>query len=249
MPNFPVKLGRKAVKRDSRTLKFGKYLTASLPAAPPARDWTRGTTDWGTMLNDQLGCCTIAGIGHGIQVWTLNTGSMFTMPDSIIERAYSAFDGYVPGDPSTDQGGVELDVLNDWKKNTHGFFVQHPLLAFADPAVQNLEEIRQAINLFGGVYIGMEVPNFMMSAEPSDVLDVVANDGGIDGGHCVFCCKYDVDTISFISWGAVYTMTNGFWNKYVDEAHALLGKNWLAAQGSPSGFDLEQLEADLGLIH
>jgi hypothetical protein len=65
-----MKLGRKAIKTDTRTLALGKYLKPSLPAPPPSKDWTRGITAWSMMLNDKLGCCTIAGIGHAIQVWS-----------------------------------------------------------------------------------------------------------------------------------------------------------------------------------
>ena len=79
-----MKLGRKAIKTDSRTLAFGDYLTPGLPPPPPSADWTKGITSWGMMLNDTLGDCTIAGAAHAIQVWTANTGSMVTVPDSTI---------------------------------------------------------------------------------------------------------------------------------------------------------------------
>jgi hypothetical protein len=246
-----MKLGRKAVKTDSRTLKLGNYLTAALPPPPSTVDWTKGTTNWGMMLNDSLGDCTIAGGAHAIQVWTLNTATMYTMPNNVIEGAYSAWDGYVPGDPSTDQGGIELDVLNDWKKNVRGFFKQHPLLAFADAAVTNQTEVKQAINLFGGLYIGLNVPNYIMGDTIPQVWDVPqpGQDATIDGGHCVYCVGYDPQGVTFISWGALYKMTWAFWSKFVDEAHALLGKNWLDAKSvDPQGFDLAQLEADLRLI-
>ena len=125
-----MKLGRKAIKTDSRTLALGRYLTPSLPPPPPAYDWTKGITAWGMMLNDTLGDCTIAGCGHAIQVWTANTGSMVTVPDATIESYYEKWDGYVPGNPSTDNGGIELDVLNDWQKQG---FAGNTLMAFADP--------------------------------------------------------------------------------------------------------------------
>src|SRR6266700_2460889 len=57
-----MKLGRKAIKTDSRTLALGNYLKPSLPPPPPAKDWTCGVTEWGMMGNDKLGDCTIAGV-------------------------------------------------------------------------------------------------------------------------------------------------------------------------------------------
>jgi hypothetical protein len=40
------KLGRKAIKTDSRTLKFAKYLTASLPAASDTIEYNLGSSDY-----------------------------------------------------------------------------------------------------------------------------------------------------------------------------------------------------------
>ncbi|HZP03777.1 MAG TPA: hypothetical protein VFB43_02670 [Terracidiphilus sp.] len=242
-----MKLGRKAIKTDSRTLALASYLTPSLPPPPAKADWTKGITSWGMMLNNNLGDCTIAGVAHAIQVWTANNGGIVTVPDNTVQKYYEQWDGYVPGNPSTDNGGVELDVLNDWKKNG---FAGHPLMAFADPKPSDLVTIRQAINLFGGVYIGLGLP---ITAQTQDVWDVVPNGGAKAkprswGGHCVFVPKYDQKTFTCITWGQLKTMTVAFWNKYCDEAHALLSQQWISAKGSPGGFNLAQLQADLKAI-
>ncbi len=240
-----MKLGRKAIKTDTRTLALGKYLKPSLPAPPPSKDWTRGITDWGMMLNDKLGDCTIAGIAHAIQVWSANTDGEITVADSIVESYYEKWDGYNPSDPSTDRGGIELDVLNNWHNEP---FDGHPLLAFADPKFSNLNQIRQSITLFGGVYIGISLP---VTAQTQDVWDVGKGADarkGSWGGHCVFVPKYDEHSFTCITWGELKTMTVAFWKKYCDEAHTLLGQNWLTVKGSPDGFDENQLKTDLSCI-
>lgn len=241
------RLGRKAIKTDSRTLRLARYLTAELPPPPAARDWTKGIAEWGMMGNDTLGDCTIAGCGHAIQVWTANLSGEATVLDSAILQAYEAWDGYNPNDPSTDRGGIELDVLTDWKANP---LAGHALLGFADPNVSNLQEIRQAINLFGGVYIGVSLP---LTAQHQDIWDVAPDPGdgstqaGSWGGHCVFVCAYDAEGFTCITWGRLKKLTISFWSAYVDEAHALLSSDWIAVT-APSGFDLQQLESDLALI-
>jgi len=243
-----MKLGRKAIKTDSRTLMLANYLTPSLPPPPATADWTKGITGWGMMLNDTLGDCTIAGAAHAVQVWTANSSSsMVTIPDATIETAYEQWDGYVPGNSSTDNGGVELDVLNDWQK---GGFAGHTLVAFADPKYTNLVEVRQSIALFGGVYIGLSLP---LTAQTQDVWDVVPGGGANAkpnswGGHCVFVPKYDEKGFTCITWGQLKMMTLAFWKKYCDEAHTLLGQDWLTAKGSPAGFAAAQLQADLKAI-
>lgn len=244
----PLKLGRKAIRTDSRTLRMGDYLTPELPLPPDTCDWTKGITDWGMMLNDQLGCCTIAALGHAVQTWTANTTGLVTPSDAVIEATYEDFDGYVPGDPSTDNGGIELDVLSDFKKQG---FSGETLLGYADPNMKNIKEIRQTVNLFGGVYIGVSLP---LSAQTQDVWDVAVDDGtgntepGSWGGHAVWIPKYDENSFECVTWGRLKRMTLAFWLKYVDEAHALFSNAWLTANGAPNGFAQDALEADLGAI-
>jgi hypothetical protein len=242
-----MRLGRKAIKTDTRTLAIGDYLTPALPPPPPAVDWTKGITDWGMMLNDKLGDCTIAGAAHALQVWSVNTGGEVTVPDATVEKYYELWDGYAPGNPATDNGGVELDVLNDWQKQG---LDGHTLVAFADPKPNKLVEIHQSIFLFGGVYIGVALP---ITAQKQDVWDVVPHGGanaqkGSWGGHCVFVPKYDQHGFTCITWGGLKTMTLAFWKKYCDEAHTLLGQNWIATKKAPSGFEQDQLLADLKAI-
>ena len=242
-----MKLGRKAIRTDTRTLRLAKYLSAGLPPAPPAKDWTKGITSWGMMHNDRLGDCTIAAAAHAVQVWSANTASEVTVPDTQVLHYYEKWDGYKQGQPNTDQGGVELNVLTRWQKEG---FDKHKLIAFADPAHANLDQIRQAINLFGGVYIGLSLP---ITAQKQAIWDVVPNGGddakpGSWGGHAVFVPKYDANGFTCITWGELKTMTSAFWTAYVDEAHALLSHDWMASKGAPSGFNLAELKTDLGLI-
>ncbi len=244
------RLGRKAIKTDTRTLQLACYWTPALPDPPVACDWTKGISSWGMMLNDTLGDCTIAGRQHAIQVWSANVGTEITLPDADALTAYEEWCGYVDGDASTDNGGVELDVLTDWRQK--GVALDgHGLTGFAAANVTQLTEIRQAIALFGGVYIGVSLP---LSARQQTEWDVVPDDGsgnaaaGSWGGHCVFVPKYDASSFTCVSWGGLLTMTTAFWNAYCDEAYALFSPDWLANGKAPSGVDTAQLTADLKAI-
>lgn len=239
------KLGRRAVRTDSRTFRLARYLTRALPPPPATRDWSCGTKDFGMMLNDTLGDCTIVGGAHAVQIWTANTATQVTIGDDAVLDAYKQWDGYDPSDASTDRGGIELDVLTKWRKSTLG---GHVLTAFAATNVKDLQEIRQAINLFGGVYIGVALP---LSAQDQEVWDVTRDNGGGStragswGGHCVYVVAYDQSSFTCITWGKVLKMTVKFWQKYCDEAYALFGADWLKEDKSPSGFNAAQLTEDL----
>lgn len=64
-----VKLGKQTAHHDSRVPMLSKY-TASLPPAPATTSYDSKITNLGPMLNNKLGDCTCAAVGHVIQQWT-----------------------------------------------------------------------------------------------------------------------------------------------------------------------------------
>lgn len=248
LPIERLKLGKLAPKYDPRTLQFAKYLKAELPAPPDQIDWTAGQTSFGMMLNDQLGDCTCAALGHAIQIWSLNIPGMGeqTVADNSILQCYENWAGYNPSDPSTDQGAVILDILNDWKATP---IEKHGLLAFAQVNTQNLTHVKQAIQLFGVVDLGIALPVTAQSQVGQIWTGSPTSDPntqpGSWGGHSVIVCSYTPDYIECVTWGGLQKIAYDFWAAYVDEAYALFGDVWIANTTSPSGFDQDQLNADL----
>ncbi len=122
---------------------------------------------WGMMANDRLGDCTCAGMGHFLQLVTANAqGSPVTLSDQDIILAYEAACGYNPGDPRTDQGGVEIDILNYWRTNGIGP-AGHKITAFVAVNPLTHREVMQALALFGGLYTGVALPVSAVSSAPS----------------------------------------------------------------------------------
>lgn len=244
------KFGKRPLHLDARTLKLGKYLAPALPPTPSRVDWSKGfNIDWGEFLNDTLGDCTEAKKGHGVQIWTLDNGRLVTVPDSVVLNAYEVDGGYVPGDPSTDNGEDMISNLNYWRQNGFG---GHVLSAYATINFTSFSAVMQAIYLFGFVDIGFNVPQSAMDQNAAgQVWDVVPNDGGIVGGHDVVVPMFDAASqmMTCLTWGQRQKLTWPFFKKYVDEAYCLLSPDWLARHGlDPSGFDMATLQADLAAI-
>ena len=237
-----MRLGRKAVKTDSRTLRMARYLTPILPPPPDSVDWSKGLTAWGMLMNDTLGDCTIAGALHAIEGWGLNSGHPLTFTDQDALAYYERFDGYNPADPTTDTGGILLDVLNAWKKQgING----HTVSAYASVDPRNITEVKQALALFGPLYTGLQFPNSAWGQTEWTVTD----DTSIDGGHCVVLIGYNQTGPVAISWGALYQMTWEFFSAYFDELYAAISPDWFTAAGvDPAGLDLDQLSTDLMAI-
>jgi len=239
------KLGKLAPKIDSRTLKFKTYLT-NLPTVPTSIDWTGKVPDYLCLKNDELGDCTIAGALHLEMVWTSQSTVEFVPSDDDALTAYEQIAGYNPNDPNSDQGAMLVDVLNAWRNNG---IANHKIQAYVQIEPTNLDHVKAAIALFGGCYIGVQLP--------ADAQDAFSNGQpwsnisctDIEGGHCITLNAYTPDDLTAITWGQKQLITNAWLSKYMDECYAVLSSDWIAATGnSPSGFNLAQLYADLRLI-
>ena len=257
------KLGKRAQEIDPRTLKLADYLTPPEPIPLPPRkaDYLSPVKNWPMFMNDTIGDCTIAAPGHMIQEWTTVSGqNTVTLTDADILAAYEVVGGYVPGDPTTDNGCVLMDVLRYWRGTGIG---GHKITAFVAVDITNRVEVRQAIYLFGNVLLGLGLP--ITSQNPDtraglpcwDVPAYGAVRNGSPwswGGHCVPVGQYSADPKGFrglevVTWGQVYQMTWAFLEAYADEAYVVLSPDWINQEGkSPTGFNLDQLMADLNAI-
>lgn len=240
-----VKLGKLTAHHDSRVPMLSKY-TASLPPAPASTSYDNKITNLGPMLNNKLGDCTCAAVGHCIQQWTAEAQKkQVIIPDPDIEKLYEIVGHYDPSNPKTDRGAIEINVLNHWLANPVD---GNKITAFCAIEPQNLEAIKDAVYIFGNCYIGLQMP---LSAQGQTVWTVPPGGAtgqgapGSWGGHAVPIVAYDARGLTCITWGELVRMTWQFWRAYCDEAYGLLSPDWIAAGKAPQGFDSKQLVADM----
>ena len=239
-------LGKLPPRRDDRTLRLASYIRTIQPAAPTVCDWTGKVPTWPMFANDTLGDCTIAAAGHLVDSWTTYAqGKEASITDAAIVAAYSAIGGYVPGNPDTDRGLVELDVLKFWR--TTGIS-GHTIGAFAAVSPGDSRLVKAAIFLFGGIYAGVLLPN---SAQSQEVWDVTS---GVDavpaswGGHAISIQGYDAGGLTCVTWGRTQRMTWKWWETYCDECYACLSNDFIRAGHNPLGVDVATLRADLAAV-
>jgi uncharacterized membrane protein YgcG len=164
--------------------------------------------------------------------------------------AYTAITGYDPTTGANDNGANELDVLKYWR--TTGI-AGHTIGAFAEVNPASHQEVEQAVYLFGGIYLGLNMPKTAQAQtsanEPWDVGTGPDAEPGSWGGHAVPLLAYDQDSLTVVTWGALQKMTWSFLDKYCEEAYALISQDWLSAAGnSPAGLNLQQLTSDLAQV-
>jgi hypothetical protein len=239
------RLGKKPPRIDKRTLKFRDYVTPALPAPPPSVDWTAKVPTWPMMGNDQYGDCTCAAAGHLIETWTANATTPLILPDDEILAAYNVVDGGV------DQGADLLTVLNYWRQTGIG---GDTIVAYAQVGMTNVAEIQQAIDLFGGIYIGVALPDFAVQGDMLTVPWMLPTDGSNDppdpnNGHCIPLVQYDAQGVTAITWGEAKRASWDFITTYADEGYAILSDDWIEVTGeSPGGLNIAQLQADLQAV-
>lgn len=243
-----MRLGKLPARRDTRTLRLSRYLGADIQE-PRRIDWSLGVNDWNQMLNDQIGSCAIAGPGHWVQAWTNNNGNEVVIPDGEILKAYSAVGGYIPGNPWTDNGCIMLDVMNYWRRNGIG---GHKINSYAAVNPSNRHHTQLAVDLFGGVLLGIELPQSIKSQEVWSVPDaglVGPGKVGSLGGHCVVALNYGPTGLVVVTWGQLVTLTWEFIETYTSEVFVALSDDWVnGTKAAPNGFGFAQLQADLRLV-
>ena len=132
-----------------------------------------------------------------------------------------------------------MDVLNYWHSH---IAAGDKILAYVKIDRRNHTHIKQAIRLFGGVYLGFQVPEDcqdQFEAGKPWTPGRLTNDG-----HAVFAVAYDHKGLTVLTWGNTQLATWSWWDECVDEAYAILPPAAKKADFN-QGFDFEQLKADL----
>jgi hypothetical protein len=239
-----VFLGRKR-GFNLRAPSLSNYGNASTLAYPPMLAWERPIA-WQMLGNDTVGDCVIARLLHQIMGWfsVANAGQPKTFSTDQALQIYSAITGYVPGDPSTDNG-TDPDAACTYWQNT-GIFGDK-IAGYANVDITNIDLIRFAMATFGGVGLAFDVPAYIMQVPAGgDWSETPGVDTTIEGGHEIYLVGYGRRGFRAVSWGSTYTFDLNFLGKYGQNIDAVVSPDWIKQSGvSPSGLNLSGLLADL----
>jgi hypothetical protein len=246
-----MKLGKRPARPIAGLRPIGRYLALApakiLPSVPSACDRSGAVASWPMLKNDTLGDCTIAAVGHAVQLWTAEASRMRVMTDEEVLAGYEAF-GYVPGEPQTDQGAVEADVLARWTGagfSTGG--VEDVLTGFCAVDPTQEAEVRAGVAWLGVVYAGLELPIAARSMDVWDAPGALTGDyaPGSWGGHAVPIVGYAPWGVVCVTWGALKRITWKFWAAYASEAYGLLSRDFVTEGGNAATVDWAALESDM----
>ncbi|MEZ7136803.1 hypothetical protein [Komagataeibacter sp. SM21] len=186
--------------------------------------------------NDALRDCTAAGIGNHLHATAALSGfDVAGVTTAAAIRFYSQSTGYVPGNPNTDNGGVEVDVLTSASRDGYALADQtlYPCWGSADPS--DLNGIRNITAGLSAAYLGVQLAQADMwedqvgNLPPVWDTDSPADHGdptpGSAGGHCPLLWDYagtaDTDLVTLLTWGSRQKATWRWVRSRIMEAHGL----------------------------
>ena len=234
-----IAFGRRHPVALGPRLKMSRYLLGSLPAPPASCDWTAAALEALRQMygNDVLGDCVIAAGYHIEGVETGNAGDMFIATEAQIEKDYGAIGGYVPGDPSTDQGCDEVTAMNWWAAN--GFADKVKPLGWISVDPTNKTEVMQALYLFENCMFGIDLPDAWVNPMPSasGFTWDAAGSPDPENGHGFNGAGYDSAGVKICTWGMLGKITWAAIAKYAaqsaDGPHATISRPYPAHPNPP----------------
>jgi hypothetical protein len=247
-----MRLGKKpGTVEDRRTLRLASFLDPDEVQIPDRWRIASGTHDWPLLGNDRYGDCTCAAMGHRIIAQEASSRQREARPNVVQTlTVYSAVSGFRIGDPSSDQGAYLIDVLKYMRHvgmGTERDQTPHTIGAFARVNQHDPDELRVAARMFGGVYLGLALPD---TAE-QEIRDEVpwtntTGDPYSWGGHAVWLIAQDPRGLTCVTWGQEQRMSWGFFETFVDEAWSVVSEDFFGKSGkTPQGFDAAGLEQAL----
>jgi hypothetical protein len=245
--NFDFKPGVKPNDPSKARLYFRMFAKAGV--TPPS------TVDYSAFLpndmlgNDKYGDCVYAADGHiAVQQTFFGQGTAYVVSEQQALAAYSQQTGFNPADPNSDQGDTLQNGLGYMQKYGFG---GHKIAAFAQLDMSNMNDIKNAVAEFGAVDLALDFPASAMDQfNANRPWDVVSNDGGIQGGHCVLLVGYSDAYLYVATWGRIQKVTYAFFKKYFVEAWALISHDWVNSQTGkdPEGIDLHAFGAQFAAL-
>jgi hypothetical protein len=248
------KLGKREAVERPRDFRLADYAPVSqLPKAPKRFGFGKLYTRWGMLGNDRAGDCVFAGGAHETMIWTKvrqGTPTPFRTEDVLAD--YGAVTGYNPATGENDNG-TYVHEANSYRRrvgllDANG--VRHKIAAYVRIDPKDWDALVRASYTFGAVGIGFEVPSTIWG-QMGEEWDLTDEGAEIEGGHYVPVVG-SMDSsreVTCVTWGKRQEMTRDFYERYNDEAWAMVSPDLIRGDGlGIHGFDLDRLLADLASL-
>ena len=253
---MPYKYGRRPPK-NAPALEFRSFLASAAPAFPPREDYLAKLSNWQMLGNDVAGDCNAVTWANMRRLVTATlTTENYPSQAQVWQFYQTQNPGFDPnGTSDTDGPGSQYDQGMDIQTgleylHTNGGPDGVKAVAFAKVDHTNLDQVKAALAIFGGLWLGVQVlaANQQEFGKGRAWTDVVGSP--IDGGHAILGGGYTFSDIKFITWAKETEFAKSFWNgvvqgtPLVEEAWVVIWPEHLGTMAFEQGIDQAQLAAD-----
>lgn len=252
------KYGRRPPK-NAPALQFASFLRTApgAPGYPASEDYlAKVGGGWQLLGNDVAGDCNAVTWANMRRLVTATLATEYYPTQAQVWEFYQTqnpeFDpagsAGTNGPGSSADGGMEIQTGLEYLHSAGG-----PdgvkVAAFAKVDHTKLAEVRAALAIFGGLWLGIEVldANQQQFADGHAWTDV--HGSKVDGGHAILGGGYEKG-VKFITWAQETRFASSFWNgevqgiPLVSEAWAAIWPEQLSTAQFEQGVDQAQLAAD-----
>ncbi len=245
--NAYLRLGKGPAKRDPRNLQLKAILRKKV-VLPKEYDFDLKHPQVPTPVfgNNDWGCCVISGRAHQTLRFELVEQKRVIR---ITEK--EVVDEYLDQSGGVDEGLIMLDSVSLWRKD--GWIAanrRYAIRAFSEVNRASRTEVKTAIVMNLGVGIGLMLPKSadveLRAGKPWTTTTGPLATIGSWGGHYVYVSGYTILGPTCVTWGAKQQMSWAFFNKYCDEAYAMIDA--LNTPLKRAMLDVKKLDAFLATV-
>jgi hypothetical protein len=229
---MPYKYGRRPPK-NAPALRLASFLSSAVPAHPRSEDYLAKLTGWQMLGNDVAGDCNAVTWANMRRLVTAALSTEYYPTQAQVWQFYQTQNpGFDPngtsstnGPGSQDDQGMDVQTGLEYLHTTGG-----PdgvkAVAFAKVDHTNPDEVRAALAIFGGLWLGVMVldANQQQFAKGHAWTDVAGSP--IDGGHAILGGGYTTADVKFITWAKETEFAKSFWNGVV-QGQPLVQETWV----------------------
>ena len=194
--------------------------------------------DYGNTINGYSNC-VLAAMAHLVICWTSNTlPSVVFLDKKILIEIFSK--------KCYSRGCKIFETLLYWKNNGIN---TNKIVNFAKIRSKNIEEMKRAIVLFGGIIAGFQLPKSAQEIGANWMLDSKEDPNFVrskkDNGHAVAVVGFTNEGLKVISWGKRIEVSWEFFKEYNDENYIILSNYWVSYVGispEPSSRTISELD-------
>lgn len=247
MSHETMKLGRRPPK-NAPALRLSTVLTGVTPLHPVAVNHFANVRDWGLYGNDRYGDCgptSVANLRKLTTLYLTGTEQSPSQDDVLDLYRRSGNPAFNPNDPEGpgDQG---VDMQTMLEAVHSGGIAGVKCDGFAKVDHTNLDELRAAVAIFGGLLLGVNLETAQQRQTSRGVWDW-ANSAEW-GGHAVLTGSYTSaqtgSDLAVVTWAEVVGLTQAFERHQIEEAWVVIWPELRGTKAFLAGVDQAVLADD-----